>query len=513
MTNVPQLGGGRTAMVSPAGAVRHVFVFIAAGHLAASTGTAADEAHRGLEEDSVQLGLFRNYLRGSSRARDLLGQDDEFLLGASGLLVPQANDTISEEYWARVNRLINQAGQLTPPPVTLNDPLSTPAPEPWRKIMSASDHVDVLDASQAQKVLSDWEYATPQPFDTPIQLDDQAVKPLNVVPYDMQIGANIMSDLTPKNTPTPPPSQAYVDESFVAQCPMVMFKGALAITPPRCTSGLGSWTDAQTNRPMMRWSGDGNGGIGFGVDSVVSGEGSVSFAEFRERFSLTQNLFDLANCMNVRRYTIQEKIIKVDHMAPLARSTAREHDLSQSSEAYFYQYVMKHVNGSTVGSTNLYRMDQSEVNFTLDNGELADGQVFAVARRQGFWRRDEWRDCHHPKRAWVIDFPMAETNFATVATVQDLRVAAAATITLMAFRDEQVSSDGFQRTGRTHLWLTLVRVIVFIGIVCLLAFILWMAIVQRNVDKRLRWICFRFETVLLPKRPVRQRSPVLHPAY
>mmetsp|Transcript_138619 Transcript_138619/g.431163 ORF Transcript_138619/g.431163 Transcript_138619/m.431163 type:complete len:515 (+) Transcript_138619:65-1609(+) len=514
MTNFRHLcGGRRPPRGSLAGATQHIFVFIAAGHLAAAAGTLADEVRSGWEE-GTELGLFRPSLRGSSGARTLLSQSGELVnRGPASLLVPLPNDTISENYWATVNRLITQAGQQTPAPASLNDPAATPTPEPWKRIMGASSNVNVLDAKQAQNVLTDWEYATPQPWSQTLQLDDKAKKKMSVLPYDMQIGAEIMYSLSTKTSATPPPTQEFVDETFMSQCPMVMFTDSLRIKPPRCNNNFGSWTDPKSDRTILRWNENNKGGIYFGVDSKVSGEGSVNFAEVREMFSLNLYQFSLLNCMDVTRYTIEEKIIKVNHMAPKARSTVREHDISKSREAYFYKYLLRGTNGSTVAETNLYRMDQSEVNFTMYNGEMANGVTFAVAKRQGYWKRDAWRECRHPQRAWDIEFPMAQDNFATVATVQDLRVAAAAAVTLMAYRDEHVSADGFQHTGQGHMWLTLVKTVFFILIALMIACICWIAIIQQNLDKRLQWICFRLETVLLPKRPVHQRSPVLHPAY
>mmetsp|Transcript_26985 Transcript_26985/g.77422 ORF Transcript_26985/g.77422 Transcript_26985/m.77422 type:complete len:492 (-) Transcript_26985:90-1565(-) len=491
MTNSCQICGGRRSRFLPCGALGRAAALLAAGHLAAAAGAASDEVQSG------------GSLRGSSGS--LFRQ-------TPSVLVPQANDTISEDYWARVNRAISAEAQHTSPLPTLNDPLTTPTPEPWKKIMSASNQVNTLDASQAQNVISDWEYATPQPWSETGQPSERGQKQMSVVPYDMQIGARILYSLTAKTPQTPPPTQEVVDEAFMAQCPLIMFRGAIEIRPPRCQD-VGSWRVPSTDRAVLRWNDDNKGGLVFGVDSAVTGQGSVKFAEIRERFSMSKYNFELLNCMDVMRYKIEEKIVKVNHMAPMARSTVREHDISRSSEAYFYKYILKHTNGSTAAETNLYRMDQSEVNFTLYAGEGGVGATFAVARRQGYWHRDQWRDCKHSRRAWTLEFPLAESHFATVATVQDLRVAAAATVTLMAFRDERVGSDGFSHAGQGHMYVTLVKTILFIVLALMLTGICYIALIQQGLDKRLRWFCFRLETVLLPKRPVRQRNPVLHPAY
>uniref|UniRef100_A0A7S2MUE1 Uncharacterized protein n=1 Tax=Alexandrium andersonii TaxID=327968 RepID=A0A7S2MUE1_9DINO len=512
MTNTSQLcDGGPPSRARLGGATRRIFVLIVARSLSVVADD-IDDASGGWQDNSAQLGLLRSSLRGAAATRGLFAQEGELAFRTPGIVVPQPNDTISEEYWAQVNRAINRAGMQTSPPPSANDPMSTPTPEPWKKIFQASDSVNVLNARQADNALSSWEYATPQPWSETAELTDRAAKSVGVVPYDMQIGARIMYGLSSKNTGTPPPTQAFVDESFMAQCPMIMFTGALEIKPPRCNEIYGSWSDPATGRNILRWD-DRKGGLFFGVDSIVTGQGSVKFAEFKEQFSLNENHFQLLNCMEVMRYKVQEKVIKVNHMAPMASSTIREHDISKSGQAFFYKYVISHTNGTAVGETTLFRMDQNEVNFTMYKGELSTGQVFATARRQGFWRQDQWRDCRHKKRSWVLEFPMANANFATIATVQDLRVAATATITLMAYRDEQMGADGFTHVGQGHLYFTLVKAFLYVLLAGILACTFWIVIVQVKLDKRLQWICFRLETVLLPKRPVHQRNPVLHPVY
>merc|ERR1719277_2528932 len=105
--------------------------------------------------------------------------------------------------------------------------------------------------------------ATPAPLFSQATEGAAQVRQVGVVPYDMQLGARILYGLSPKNTQTPPPTQGYINEAFVAQCPMVMFGTSLAIRAPTCSSSLGEWADLVTNRPVLRWSRSKTGGLKF----------------------------------------------------------------------------------------------------------------------------------------------------------------------------------------------------------------------------------------------------------
>mmetsp|Transcript_8236 Transcript_8236/g.24269 ORF Transcript_8236/g.24269 Transcript_8236/m.24269 type:complete len:514 (-) Transcript_8236:128-1669(-) len=513
MSSLCQRRRGPTA----AGFLRILVPLAAAGHLAA----ASDDAHAGSQAGHLSLGLIRRAAEKARAARLLLRQaaGQHSATGQRSrtdpvLLVPLPNDTISEDYWAEVNRAINSAAARTPRPATLNDPLATPTPDPWRRIFQASQHVQVLDTPQARDRLNNWEAATPQPFMLHgVDVEGSLTRSMGVVPYDMEIGAHIMHSLSVSNTETPPPTQDFVDAAFISQCPMVMFSSSLRVRPPRCGNTLGDWSDPATNRPILRWGSNRKGGLYMGVDSAVSGEGSVKFAEYMERFTLKKFNFELRNCMDVVRYVVEEQIVKVNHMAPHARSTMLEHDISASGKAFFYRYSINDPNGTTVAATQLYRLDQNEVNFTLIGRDMIAGQTFASARRQGFWRREEWRECTGGDRGWVLDFPTDTSQFETVATVQDLRVVAAATITLMAYRDEDISSDGFQHTGQGHMYWTLAKAILLVFVILTVFCMCSILITKRQVDKKLKRVCFKLETVLLPKRPIQERRPVLHPTY
>jgi len=384
----------------------------------------------------------------------------------------------------------------TPTPSSLNDPAPTPEPEPWKKVFQASQTVDVVDTPQQLQALNDWEYATPMPPTSELVLPPvDGHRSMGVVPYDMQIGARIMYGLSEKNTPTPPPNQLLVDEEFTAQCPMVMFGDQISITAPRCGNPLGEWADPLTNRVVLRWKEDGKGGLGFAVDSAVSGNGSVSFAKFTESFSINKYIFDLYNCMGVKRFRVEEHIIKVNQMAEKASSTMVDHDLSNTAEAIFYQYLIKNPNGSIVAKTDLFRKDWDQVNITKQVDEISTGEIVAVATRSGHWTGNQWTVCTGNPRSWDMDFPDG-SSFSTVATVQDLRVAASAVITMMAYRDEESGADGFQHTGQGMLYWSIARSILIVFFIALLFCLLLVICRRQRVDKKLLRFCFRLEQVL-----------------
>lgn len=432
---------------------------------------------------------------------------------AGELITPLPNDTISTEYWSKVDAAIYFAGRVTKPPSSFNDPVPTPTPEPWKKVFQASESVIVVDTPLSQANLNNWELATPMPPNAVKAPAEQTHRSMSVVPYDMQIGARIMYGLSEKNTETPPPSQAIVDETFVAQCPMLMFSNQLAVRAPRCGNPYGEWADPSTDRVVLRWKPTEQGGLYFGVDSSVSGQGSVTFADFTESFSINRYIFDLYNCLKVKRYIVEEAIVKVDQMAAKAYTTSLDHDLSGTKEAIFYEYTIKHPNGSAVAKTTLFRMDQDMVNFTwFSDSESPIGKLIAVATRTGHWKRDQWRQCTENPRGWDLTFTDA-ANFNTAASVQDLRVAAAAVLNMMAYRDEAVGKDGFQHVGEGALYWSFLSVIFTLLIISVCFILATVVCSKKGLDKKMKRFCFRLEQVLLPKRATKIRQPVLHPTY
>jgi len=432
--------------------------------------------------------------------------------GRSELITLMPNDTISEEYWMTVNAAISKAAKVTAAPSSLNDPAPTPTPEPWKKVFQASQTVDVVDTPQEVSALNDWQMATPMPPTFSHSPGDLSARTIGVVPYDMQIGARIMYGLSEKNTETPPPSQTVVDETFTAQCPMVMFANQIFVGASQCGNPLGVWADPLTQRTIMRWQSNGKGGLTFGVDSLISGNGSVNFATFAESFSVDQYIFDLSNCLGVTRFKVEESIVKVNQMAQKASSTMIDHDLSNTATAIFYQYTIKNPSGTTVAKTDLFRMGWDAVNITRWNADVPTGEVIAIATRQGHWKEAQWHSCTSPPRGWILDFPTG-SNLDTVATVQDLRVASTAVINMMAYRDEEAGADGFQHVGQGELYWSITKSILIVVFIALFGAISLLICKRKGVDKKLRRFCFRLEQVIMPKRPTKVRQPVLNPTY
>jgi len=434
----------------------------------------------------------------------------------SSVIVPAA-------YWMKVDDAIAAAAQITTPPPSFNDPAPTPAPEPFQKIYQASTIVNVVDTPEEAQNLADWDMVPTQndPFASAASAGQAYQAPsrrghversMSVVPYDMQLGARVMASLHDHPPQTPPPSQATVDESVVARCPILMFSNRLSVRAPRCGQDLGEWADPETGRSILRWRSEGQGDLRFSVDSAVSGAGSVLFANFREAFSIKHWNFELYNCIGVKRYLVQESAIKMDYMAAQAYGTGWDHDLPQDAEATFYEYTIKHSNGSVAAKTGLFRLEQDIINFTKIDASDTIGDFIAVAKRTGHWRRDQWRQCTMNPRGWDLTFNDA-AKFDTAASVQDFRVVAAAVINMMAHRDEYIGTDGVQHVGQGDIYAAFFTTLLTAFLICLLIVGSLALCLTYGVDKKMRRFFGRFEQVALPKRAFRVRQGVLNPTY
>jgi hypothetical protein len=456
---------------------------------------------------SRRIGLqrvFAKALRDRLHSNQAPDESDE----GPSVVAPLPNDTISDEYWADVNSAIDRVGSQTRSPTSLNDPVPTASPGPFQQVMRASVHNPIAPPAAQE----DYSYVTPQPLSRANAQTDQQVRSMGVVPYDMALGAHIMYGLAERNTETPPPTQGYVNEAFVAQCPMLMMQDAVLVTAPHCDSTKGSWQDPLSGRNLVHWNPN-SGGLIFGVDSSINGAGAASFATLRERFTVARHVFSLENCMSVTRYILEENTIKVNHMAQGAISTMFEHDASVSEEAIFYQYVVKHPNGTAAAQSNMYRMDASQVNFSLVDSQGLPGPTITSANRVGHWTRNEWRTCDGNTRAWTVSFPAENQLFDTVATVQDLRVATAAAVTLMAYRDEEVGTDGFRHRGQGYMYWMLLRTMIGIFVAVLLVGICGYICLHRGYEKKLKKFFFRLEAALLPRSAAKERLPVIGATY
>jgi len=417
---------------------------------------------------------------------------------------------ISTLYWAEIDRTIAAAGLVTPQPPSLNDLGPTPTPDPYTSILGVQKTASSADDATA--TLANYELVTPPP---PIPPHAASVPKVSVLPYQMTLGAEVLRGMSEKVTPEPLPAQELVDASFAAQCPMVMLSNDVFVTPP-CDhgDGFGTWSDPANTRNVLRWKPNDRGGVDYNVDSAVTGPGSVNFATVTEKFTLNSNTFALYNCMNVMRYTIEETIVKVAHMAPAAQSTASDHDLGETAPAVFYQYLIKHANGSLMAQTSQYRLPETDINFTSFIPGSLQTDVFAMAKRQGRWEGTGWRDCRTPQKGWNISFPEKKgDNLVAIATVQDLQVAALAVLTLLAWREETVGSDGFEHAGQFSMYWSLTSTVLYLLLAALVAIAVLIVLQRFGWHGKLKRLFFRLEEVLLPKRPHQVRQPVLKAAW
>jgi len=421
-----------------------------------------------------------------------------------------------------VDQAIATAAATTPVP-NMGEGFNTWATatlDPYAQVADASapsKQISSEDLTQAEisQALLDNQVLTPSPSWT-----KSAGRSGNVsmVPYDMKLGASIMSSLTSAQaTVSPPPTQQIVSEQFVAQCPMIMFGSNVYISAPTCGDTMGEWEDPPTGRSILHWQPQGAGGVRFGVDSVVNGNGSVTFATTDQQLSLEGTYFELNNCMKVMRYTIEQEVIKVNNIGIGVTSTVQEHDIHRTSQAFFYRYTIKAPNGSAVAQTSLYRMGQTQINVTMmttresEGGQqYPEGALLAIADKSGTWSGADWKQCTGgagTKRRWQVSFQLDERNFETVATVMDLRVATAAMITLMAFRDETTSvKTGVSRTGEKSMLVHFFTAAV-IGIIAAFLFLVFVVVLKRQGwDMKCRRLCFKFERAAMPHRPAFKRN-------
>eukprot|EP00928_Gymnodinium_smaydae_P064292 TRINITY_DN47678_c0_g1_i1.p1 TRINITY_DN47678_c0_g1~~TRINITY_DN47678_c0_g1_i1.p1 ORF type:complete len:499 (+),score=103.24 TRINITY_DN47678_c0_g1_i1:91-1587(+) len=436
------------------------------------------------------------------------------------LLTPQPNDTISELYYSKIDQAILAAQQTTPSPLAtkLGVDMSSTTDGPYAAIAGAS-RVDTVTADQlTPNELASAEVSfnvLPKPNSISSAAGKVAGKQVSVVPYDMELGAKLMYKLTEKSqiTSTPVPAQNIINEQFVAQCPMMMFANKLAITAPRCGQSMGLWADPTSARTLLRWNGASDSGVFFGVDSVVTGNGSVLFAEFKQEAALSGTNFQLKNCMGVKRYTVEEQVVKVDKIGDGISSTVQAHDSTRMGVAFFYKYLIKAPNGTVVAQSSLFRMNQNVVNVTMMNGEVV-GPLVATAKRQGTWTQDQWRECTKNTRAWQVDFKISSRDLDSVATVQDIRVAIAATMTLMAFRAEAVSvQTGINRSGEANMAKQLLFAILFLMLALILLCACGSLWRYKGWDVKSKRMCFKIEKICMPAVPAWKRAPVFRATY
>jgi len=433
--------------------------------------------------------------------------------GPGGLVDGQ----ITQVYWELVDSTIAAAALVTPRPSSVNDPAPTDPPEPYERLLGVSKTVNAVDTAAQAAELDNYQLATPEPPNPLLNSAQQdSAATMSVLPYQMALGAWILHSISQPVAPALP-SQTFVDQTFSSQCPMIMATNNISITPPCNSGGPGTWTDPHTGRTILRWNQNSNGGVKLSVDSAVTGPGSVLVGNVNEKMTLTSNSFDLYNCLGVKLYTIEETITKVASMTIGAQSTMKDSQNKQTA-AVFYQYFIKSLNGTIKAKSSQYRIPEKFVNFTVMgsdplNPSLDSATIAVASRKGGTWSGSEWRTCSGGK-AWKMEFAKKKiSSLVSVSTLEDLQVASAAVMTLIAYREEHVSSDGFQHTGQASMYGSLFKAV---AMVLLLLFLLGLAIGvfrKLQLERRLKKFFFRLEAVILPKRPHAVRDPPLQTAW
>lgn len=411
--------------------------------------------------------------KGSSRQ-----QESEIVTSTTlqTLNVPATVDVITPKYWNSAEKILKSSGMSTPIPSAayVNAPPPPPKPTKWQ---------DILQEAQ-------------QPLST-------------------KLGSAIMIGVTPAVTPTPPPMEAAVAQQFVAQCPMVLFEKDLSIRAPSCNDTLGRWIDPSplNSRVVLRWKNLPPAGLFLGVDSALSGPGSAYFAAITQVMTLTGYKFVMKNCLGIERWHIEENVYKVDSMGKVS-STMELHAVTMNSAAYFIKYLVKSPEGVVVAESNLFRTLTNQFNFTTVEDGQSTGHVIAVVTKQGIWFDKGWEQCMAPTspRGWSIFFPEPVGAALTTATVQDIRVAIAGSVNLMAYRNEERAADGINSQGAISELYTFIGGVALacIGFIMLANFFM----VWRNSGLKDKIKKVLFDTQgLMPKRPYQQREAPLHPSY
>lgn len=390
---------------------------------------------------------------------------------------PKTASNLNQSYLSHVEHVLDSAGLSTPPPEPANAPPKPPTPEPYHR-----------------------------------------VKNERFQPLDTRIGAALLYESAPfhfDNTPVPPPSTKLAVNQFFANCPMVLFERKLKIFgSDHCgETGKGKWVEPKGRRNLLRWERRGATDVFYGVDSALSGPGSVMFAAMNHRWTFHGIAFEFVNCMEVGRWLIDEQIIKVNRIGNDIDSTFQPHS-GKLGPGYFIKYVIRFSNFTAVAESNLFRaVVGDQVNFTTvrDFHKLPKGSLIATAQRVGSWHGKGWR-CNH-ERYWQMEFPQDEHKFDTLATAADLRVATSAIITLMAQRDETRDNDALLDSVQDEMnWYIALGLLLLLQICCVTFVIIWLCRWAQVVEK-LRKFFFTLEAACLPRRPFKQRAPVLHTAY
>lgn len=326
--------------------------------------------------------------------------------------------------------------------------------------------------------------ATPTGAPSPLQ---RVVQETRVASGDTLVGGAILEALAPQATASPPPTQKSVEAYLGARCPLLMLKGPVHIYAPGCgphpsppEAELGSWASPRgsTGEELLlaRWHASGGAS---GELSLVPEDGDGSeILKVRHQAALSGDLrFEVVNCQGAAVWLISQQQMEV-------------------GKKHFVQFTIERLNGTAVAKTGYLRPNVSEVNVTTAESRK---DVIARARRHGHWQGAEWRK-HHNNLVlrWELEFPKEVRQHDLSGSAEDLRLIAAAAITLMAVLDEEGAATGASFTLGDAVRLVLPEAVLFllalVAISCLLAFH------QTELGNRLRWFCLRLQLTLLPKQ-------------
>jgi hypothetical protein len=470
------------------------FLLVISGVLHAVIGFAGseEELYRSVNSEELGLRMLRERAsllqqggvatqagKDATNVRFFLGDSE----GATTTAPAAKSDAITMAEWTHYKSVLLKAGASTPQPslrnaLNPNLPATPPPPPPWKTVMG--------DASQ---------------------------------PLATQLGAAVMYGLSGKPTGTPPPSQAQTNAQFVAQCPMVLFHNNVSIRHSSCNDTQGTWVDISNPDPRsaLRWRPIGAGGLFFGVDSAISGKGTVEFAKITQKITLTGFYFSLENCLGIERWTIQEEVYKVDKMGKVQTTSDDRNDPLYDAAGYFIRYNIYGPNGGLRARSTLFRTGANQVNFTSTTSKdpTKGEQVLGVANRRGTWKGEGWTACMSKTspRAWDLNFPNNTAGQETVATVQDIRIAIAGAITLMAYRDEHRGKDGLNLTGQGHQWAWMSAAVLLFCIAGITICNGALIFVQSGVKEKLRKTFWDTEHAFFPKRPLSHHTPPMHPSW
>lgn len=336
-----------------------------------------------------------------------------------------------------------------------------------------------------------------------------------VVPYDMQLGAHIMSALSEKKPPQSLPRQEDIDSQVLTRCPLCVLSDTLAVSAPRCGDKHGQWRIPGNSGVMMRWAENALGGLTLKVDSAVEGQGAVLFADVREKFTWDKSNFLVTNCIGLPRYQVEENIVRMNKMTPGSTGSGLD-GVRVTGEAFFYKYIIRSMTGKKIATTQMLKPATGQVNISLFDADTADiTDVVATATRRGAWEQKQWSECTNEPRDWLITFPpyLGEQKDA-LATMQDIRVAAAATITLMAYRQEFIGENGIPTIGKWHMYWSFGKSMLLIFAVVIATFWCWTVSFEASMlNQRVQDTFKRLESSILPRYSPGKRLPVLHPTW